>query len=438
MRHGKSDKAEQARPLQKDTSDEARGGPRMEGKDVLARTLLQEAHVSALPVDSGLPGLDAYRVALDVSSIVAITDRRGRITFANDQFCSISKYSREELLGQDHRILNSGHHPKVFFTDLWRTISSGRVWHGDIMNQAKDGTPYWVDTTIIPVIDEATHKPKQYIAVRKEISARKTAEAALEESVAQLAEANRSLREEHQKVLQAEKMASVGLLAAGVAHEINNPLSGVMACLKALEEGTVRPERRKQYFRTAREGLERIQQTVRGLLDYSRQRPPAPKELSVDEVSIACERLITPLLKKRDVSVALQESVADTTILADRPQLMQAMVNLLINAAYVAPQGSSIEIAVRRDGDELGLRISDHGPGMSDEVMSRACDPFFTTKPEGEGTGLGLAVAQSIAQAHGGRLAFERRDPPDTGTHATLWFPTGKDDLVQAGNTPSR
>lgn len=391
------------------------------GHDVTAQ---REAEAS---LDSTLKELRAYKYALDQSSILAITDRRGRIVFANDRFCEISGYEREELLGQDHRILNSHHHPRAFFQDMWRTIGSGQVWRGDVRNRAKDGTHYWVETTIVPVVDDITHRPKEYIAVRNEITDRKEAEAALSRSVAQLADANRKLREEHEKLLQAEKMASVGLLAAGVAHEINNPLSGVMACLKALDEGTVREERRSQYFATARDGLERIQQTVRGLLDFSRQRPPAPAEVRLAEVVQACRRLIAPLIRKRQVEIELRADAESEIILADRPQLMQAMVNLLLNAAYVAPAGSVVEVALERREGEVGVQVIDAGPGMSDEIMQRACDPFFTTKPEGEGTGLGLAVTSSIAQAHGGRLAFARRSDGESGTIATLWFPLRED-----------
>lgn len=143
--------------------------------------------------------------ALGVSSIVAITDKSGKIKYVNDKFIEISKYSKEELIGQDHRIINSGYHPKSFFRDLWQTISNGYVWTGEIRNRAKDGSYYWVNTTIVPFLDE-NDKPYQYLALRNEVTKLKLVEQELKDMMVKVME----VQEEERKRISSELHDGIG------------------------------------------------------------------------------------------------------------------------------------------------------------------------------------------------------------------------------------
>jgi PAS domain S-box-containing protein len=164
------------------TPDPATGKIYAIARDITERKKAEEI------LKKSLKEISDYKYALDESSIVGITNQKGIIQFANDNFCKISGYTIDELIGQDHRIINSGHHPKKFIKKLWKTIANGKIWRGELKNRAKDGTIYWVDTTIVPFLNEQG-KPFQYLAIRTDITERKKAEQELKNIAAKLKEA---------------------------------------------------------------------------------------------------------------------------------------------------------------------------------------------------------------------------------------------------------
>jgi len=239
--------------------------------------------------------------------------------------------------------------------------------------------------------------------------------------------------DEQSQRIQVEKLSSIGFLASGVAHEIDNPLSGVMGCVKSLWDGTVPEDRRTEYFNTVTEGLERIRETVRGLLDYARQRPPAPTDVDVHEVMDACLRLVQPALHKKRVMTDNRVVSGSVHVHADRAQLMQVLVNLLLNAVEASSTNQIITLDARSDSgvDGVKLTVRDEGCGIPDDIKDRICDPFFTTKPEGQGTGLGLSVSLGIIRNHGGELMFESEE--GAGTTAVVRLPGAKNGRPSLG-----
>lgn len=227
------------------------------------------------------------------------------------------------------------------------------------------------------------------------------------------------------KAASTEHMAALGSLVAGVAHEVNNPLAGVKSCLHRLRTEELPPETVDEYHELMEEGVERVEHVMRRLLDFARPQPPRLGAVPLQDLVRDGASLMEPLLHKRRIALRQQPGdLGGALVLADRKEVGQALLNLLLNAAYVTPDGGEFRIRLRRRPGLLGLSIEDDGPGIEPELRARVTDPFFSTKPEGEGTGLGLTVCRTVADSHGGELAFEF---PASGTAVTLWLPEAVD-----------
>ncbi|MCK6544796.1 ATP-binding protein [Myxococcota bacterium] len=233
--------------------------------------------------------------------------------------------------------------------------------------------------------------------------------------------AQRERERARQRHVETERMAALGSLVAGITHEVNNPLAGIKNCVHRLSRADLSPEKRTEYLGLMEEGLAALENVVRQLLDFARPHAPKLEWISASDLAERASHLIAPQLARRKIQVQVVGLDANGPVRADRHAIGQSLLNLLLNAAYVTEPGGEIRLRIVHAGERRGIAVEDDGPGVPAEIRERILDPFFTTKPPGEGTGLGLSVTRTIVDAHGGELTFEF---PARGTIATVWLPS--------------
>ena len=357
------------------------------------------------------------RAALDEHAIVAVTDPQGKITYVNDKFCTLSKYSREELLGQDHRIINSGHHGKEFFRELWTTIAQGRVWKGEIKNKDKEGSYYWEDSTIVPFFGEGGNL-RQYVAIRADITERKRAE----EEILQLnAKLEHRISERTAELEAANK--ELESFAYSVSHDLRSPLRGMDGFSQALLEdyaGQI-DATGQDYLRRIRAASQRMGQLIDDLLNLSRV---TRAEMTLDSVnlSLLAQRVIAEL-KRHHPGRVVQWEVSDPLTGRGDPRLLELVLeNLLANALKFTGkcEHARIEVGQQAQGGEQVFFVRDNGAGFDMAYANRLFGAFqrLHTLQEFPGTGVGLATVQRIIHRHGGRVWAEAQP----GKGATFYF----------------
>ncbi len=347
----------------------------------------------------GLSSIDFSHLiaAIDEAAIIAVTDNRGIITYVNKKFCAISKYSEEELLGKTHRLINSHHHSEDFFKTMWETISQGETWEGEIRNRAKDGTYYWVNTTIVPFMD-ANGKPERYIAVRYEITERKLAEDQLKIYSKKLEVSNQELQD----------------FASVAAHDLQEPLRKIQSFadrLKIKAQDSI-PAEALDYLNRVQASAHRMQVLINDLLAYSRvttkAKPFTP--ISLEETI----KQVSSDLELRLEQTGGKIAVGDLPIIeADPTQMHQLFLNLLNNALKFHKPNTPpvVSISAQLTGSLCRIFITDNGIGFDEKYLDRIFTIFqrLHGRHEYEGTGIGLAVCRKIVDRHGGHITAKSR-----------------------------
>lgn len=455
--------------------------------------------------------------ALERAWIISETDAKGRITYANQNFCDISKYSKDELVGQDHRILNSGGHDREFFEGLWSNLTKGSFWEGQIQNRAKDGEKYHVNTVIMPVKDMVTGEVRSYFSVRQDVTQEITSRQALEEAevagrfgnyrfnlrtrnatwskghnlvfgfeldappdfqrvltrihpedrgimlselekievrgarefhmqyrivmddqsikhiesygrvssghkneaelvvgvvldITEKIELERKMAQQRIQLIHASKLASLGEMAAGIAHEINNPLAVIVGSIPLVSKHKNDDVKLNSKLETMSRSAERIDKIVKGLRKFSRTSDGSLHESELLADLVAESLVLTEANAKRhstSIEVMLEPALAIT---CDGVEIEQVLVNLINNGIDAVRNQENRWVKVRTfsEGAQIVLQVTDSGGGVSSEVEKSMFQPFFTTKAVGEGTGLGLSIVKGILDDHKASIALNR------------------------------
>ena len=344
---------------------------------------------------------------------VVITDAGGAIQYVNPVFIKNYGYTRDEVIGQNPRILKSGRIDEGAYAELWSTIGSGRVWRGKLYNQKKDRTALIEDAIISPVLGP-DGTVSHFVKVARDVTYEEDLEARFQ---------------------QAQKMEAVGRLAGGVAHDFNNILTVISGYSEILAQELGKSGAWREELGAIIDAAARASTLTGQLLTFSRKQKLEPQVTDLNAVVRGIEQMLRRLIGE-DISLSMQLETHLGSIFVDRGQIEQVILNLAVNARDAMPKGGELHLRTWRvtldqvlhgahpdaaPGDYSIMEVTDTGTGMSEEVKAHLFEPFFTTKPEHKGTGLGLATVYGIVAQSGGFIEVSSR--LGEGTRFQIYFP---------------
>ncbi|MBA4382560.1 MAG: hybrid sensor histidine kinase/response regulator, partial [Sideroxydans sp.] len=348
--------------------------------------------------------IEFQKYALDQHSIVSIADRSGKILYTNDKFTEISQYPREELIGQDHRMLNSGYHPSSFFKEMWQAIGHGEVWQGEVKNRRKDGSFYWVDSTIVPFMDE-DGKPIRYVSIRSDITERKQVEGDM-------------LRA---KVVAEEASQAKSDFLANMSHEIRTPMNGIIGMTELALDTELNAEQR-EFIGLVKTSADSLLTIVNDILDFSKIEAG---KMGIENIEFCPQDMLSQTVRtialrahQKGLELLLDiDPAIPQRIIGDPGRLRQIILNLIGNAIKFTEQGEIVVRASLREGDVdaryigLCISVSDTGIGIPADKQQSIFESFSqadtsTTRKYG-GTGLGLTISTRLVEMMQGNIRVE-------------------------------
>ncbi len=356
----------------------------------------------------------------DLPHTVEITDIDGVLLYVNKAFERLYGYSAEEVLGKTPRqVMRSHEHSEEFYRKAWQAISENKVWVGRLISKTKSGALVHADTVVFPVRNDAG-ETTHYVAIRRDVTEQQQLRAQL---------------------IQSERLAALGLLSAGVAHEVNNPLTYVQSTVDEL--GVLMGQldsdvgaQAQQLLGDLRGGIDRIEHAIRELRAFAQPQEDRPAPLDVRDLLDLSLKLASNEIRHRARVVRAYESVPK--VLASEQRLSQVFLNLVLNAAQAIPAGAVEDNEIRvathhaRSGAVIA-EISDTGCGIPERLLERVFEPLVTTKTEAEGTGLGLFICRKVVKELGGQIRLQSK--PGQGTTFTVTLPPA---AIAAAERPQR
>jgi PAS domain S-box-containing protein len=330
---------------------------------------------------------------------IQISDAHGTMVYVNPAFEKVTGYSTEELLGKNPNILNSRKHSKEFWSGVWKHIIARKVWVGRIENQRKDGSPFFTELVISPIVDSQS-RIVGYLGAHRDI----TEQIILE-----------------QQLVRSQRMESIGTLAAGIAHEVGNPLTAISSLVQVIQR-TSTDEFAKEKLELINSQVNRITRIIRELVDFSRPSARVVKPTNINRIVKEALNIVQYGKKVKDITFTLDLDEQLPEIAAVPDQIVQVCINILMNAVdSLDGRRGTITVQSRRNEFAVEVIVHDTGKGIESSALEKIFEPFYTTKTTGQGTGLGLWVSYGIVKSFGGDVFVE--STPEQGSTFTVSFP---------------